>query len=33
VVKPGTFDELVHCIGDLCRYWLTWNRSMVNPEC
>jgi CheY-like chemotaxis protein len=33
VVKPGTFDELVHCTGDLCRYWLTWNRSMVNPEC
>ena len=25
VVKPGTFDELVHCIGDLCRFWLQWN--------
>lgn len=25
VVKPGTFDELVHCVRDLCRYWLSWN--------
>jgi CheY-like chemotaxis protein len=25
VVKPGTFDELVHCTGDICRYWLKWN--------
>ena len=35
VVKPGTFDELVHCTGDLCRYWLTWNRSlsMVETKC
>lgn len=27
VVKPDTFDDLVAMIGDLCRYWLTWNRS------
>lgn len=26
VVKPGTFDELVQCTGDLCRYWLKRNR-------
>jgi CheY-like chemotaxis protein len=25
VVKPGTFDELVRCVGDLCRYWLDRN--------
>jgi DNA-binding response OmpR family regulator len=25
VVKPGTFDELVHCVRDICRYWLSWN--------
>ena len=28
VVKPGTFDELVRFAGDLCRYWLRWNRSL-----
>jgi two-component system, chemotaxis family, response regulator Rcp1 len=35
VVKPGTFAELVHCTADLCRYWLTWNRSlsMVETKC
>ena len=35
VVKPGTFAELVHCTADLCRYWLTWNRSlsMVEIKC
>ncbi|MCX5721079.1 MAG: response regulator [Nitrospirae bacterium] len=34
VIKPGTFDELVHCITDLCRYWLTWNRPlMVETAC
>lgn len=25
VVKPDTFDDLVTMIGDLCRFWLTWN--------
>ena len=35
MVKPGTFAELVHCTADLCRYWLTWNRSlsMVETKC
>lgn len=35
VVKPGTFDELVHCTADLCRYWLHWNRSphIVETRC
>ena len=32
VVKPGTFDELIHCTGDICRYWLTWNRSLLTAE-
>jgi two-component system response regulator len=26
VVKPGEFKELVALTGDLCRYWLGWNR-------
>ena len=30
VVKPGTYDKLVHCTGDICRYWLEWNRSLIN---
>lgn len=29
VMKPGTFDELIQCIGDICRYWLRWNLSPV----
>jgi CheY-like chemotaxis protein len=35
VIKPGTFDELVHCTGDICRYWLDRNRvpSMVETKC
>ena len=32
VVKPGTFDELIHCTGDICRYWLKWNRSLLMAE-
>jgi CheY-like chemotaxis protein len=28
VVKPATFDELVQFVGDLCSYWLTWNRTL-----
>ena len=32
VVKPGTYDKLVHCIGDICRYWLRWNRSLLTAE-
>ena len=27
VVKPGTFDELVDCIHDLCRFWINHNRT------
>jgi CheY-like chemotaxis protein len=27
VVKPETFEELVHCVEDICRYWLTRNRT------
>src|SRR5262249_7961734 len=25
VLKPGTFDELVHCVRDLCQFWLLRN--------
>ena len=25
VVKPGTFDELVHCVSVMCRFWINWN--------
>ena len=32
VVKPGTYDKLVHCTGDICRYWLRWNRSLLTAE-
>jgi len=32
VVKPGTFDELVHCTSDICRYWLKWNRSLLMAD-
>jgi two-component system response regulator len=27
VVKPETFEDLVLCVGDICRYWLTRNRT------
>jgi CheY-like chemotaxis protein len=35
VVKPGTLDELVRFVRDLCGYWLKWNRtlSMVETKC
>ena len=32
VMKPGTFDELIHCTGDICRYWLKWNRSLLMAD-
>ena len=32
VVKPGTFDELVYCTSDICRYWLKWNRSLLMAD-
>lgn len=28
VVKPDGFADLVRLAGDLCRYWLTWNRTV-----
>jgi two-component system, chemotaxis family, response regulator Rcp1 len=27
VVKPDTFEDLVQCVGDICRYWLRRNRT------
>jgi CheY-like chemotaxis protein len=30
-VKPDRYDDLAALIGDLCRYWLHWNRT-VSPE-
>jgi DNA-binding response OmpR family regulator len=27
VIKPGTFEDLVVCAGDICRYWLARNRT------
>jgi CheY-like chemotaxis protein len=30
-VKPDRFDDLAALVGDLCRYWLHWNRT-VSPE-
>ena len=35
VVKPGTFDELVRCVDDICQYWLDRNRTpyMVETRC
>jgi DNA-binding response OmpR family regulator len=35
VVKPATFEDLVQCVGDICRYWLTRNRTsyMVETAC
>lgn len=30
VLKPETFEDLVRCVGDICRYWVTRNRT---PYC
>ena len=27
VVKPGTYNQLVECVRDLCSFWLKWNRT------
>jgi len=27
VVKPGTYDQLLECVRDLCSFWLKWNRT------
>ena len=32
VVKPETFEDLVVCVGDICRYWLTRNRTPYRLE-
>jgi two-component system response regulator len=32
VIKPATFDELIHCAGDICRYWLARNRTPHRVE-
>lgn len=32
VVKPGTFQDLVTFVHDLCGYWLHWNRTMHQVE-
>lgn len=32
VVKPGTFEGLVQFVGDFCRYWLEWNRTVTRIE-
>jgi len=35
VVKPGTFDELVRCVGVMCRFWINCNVTphMVESRC
>lgn len=35
VVKPGKFADLIHCVEDVCRYWLDRNLtpSMVTTRC
>lgn len=35
VVKPGTFEELVLLVQDLCSYWVHWNRTayQVPTQC
>jgi len=32
VVKPDTFDDLVQCIHDICRYWIDRNRTLGGIE-
>jgi CheY-like chemotaxis protein len=31
-VKPDRFDDLAALVGDLCRYWLHWNRTVPPVE-
>ncbi len=35
VVKPATFEELVQCVDDICRYWMKRNRipATVSRSC
>ena len=32
VFKPETFEDLVRCVGDICRYWLERNRTPYRME-
>jgi response regulator RpfG family c-di-GMP phosphodiesterase len=32
VVKPDTFEDLVECTRDICRYWLVRNRTPYSVE-
>jgi CheY-like chemotaxis protein len=32
VVKPETFEDLVRCVEDICRYWLIRNRTSYFVE-
>jgi two-component system, chemotaxis family, response regulator Rcp1 len=32
VVKPDTFEDLVPCVEDICRYWLVRNRTPYPVE-
>jgi two-component system, chemotaxis family, response regulator Rcp1 len=32
VVKPDTFEDLVRCVSDICRYWLARNRTPHRVE-
>jgi DNA-binding response OmpR family regulator len=32
VVKPSTFDELVQCVGTMCRFWIHWNLTPYLAE-
>ena len=31
VMKPGTYDQLVDCVRDLCSFWVKWNRTSEVP--
>jgi DNA-binding response OmpR family regulator len=35
VVKPGMFDDLVHCVGNIVRYWIGLNRTpyLIGATC
>ena len=30
--QPDTFEDLVQCVEDICRYWLTRNRTPYPVE-
>ena len=35
VIKPGTFELLIQCTSDICRYWIDRNRTphMIETKC